>query len=393
MKRKRKTRPTGSINERSPGHFQIRLYIGRDSTGKRHDHTETVKGTITGAKARLQDIIRKHQTGEPLKLGADTFDAAFDEWLDANRANLKEASIASYERAARIYIRPTLGGLLLTRIDSGIIEKMYRQMREQGLSGSTVAYIHNILKAVFRLAFERRKIAHNPMATIKAQSAGKAREAAAMTADQIAQFLDAAESSRFGTLFFLAFHTGCRPGELLGLKWSDLDQAAATLTIRRTITWRRPQEARAAGLPLWYLDTPKTKLSRRTLPLTAAVADRLQTHRRAQLEDRMKAGKAWTDHGFIFTDEIGEPYSQTRLRATFKAIAKAAGLPKGFNPYTCRHSTATLLMAAGVNPKVVSERLGHSNVSITLGTYSHVAPSMQRDASEELGRLILTKKG
>ncbi|MDX2032628.1 MAG: site-specific integrase [Blastocatellia bacterium] len=391
-KRERKTRRMGSIVERSPGRFLIRVYVGRDSTGRRHDHCETIRGTATAARARLQEIIRKHQSGEPLRLGADTFDAFFCEWLDANRATLKEASIASYERAARIYIRPTLGSVMLTRIDSAMIEKLFRTMREKGLSGSTVSYVSTLLKAVFRMAIERRKIAYNPMATIKAQAAGKAREAGAMTAEQIGQFLDAAEGGRFGTLFFLGFHLGTRPGEMLGLKWADIDQAAQTVTIRRTITWRRPQDAKAAGLPLWYLDTPKTKLSRRTLPLSPAVVERLQAHRRAQLEDRMKAGRAWTENDFIFADETGGPYSQARLRVVFKGIAKAAGLPKGFNPYSCRHSTATLLMSAGVNPKIVSERLGHSTVSITLGIYSHVMPGMQAAASVELERIIAAKK-
>src|SRR5262249_38355567 len=156
--------------------------------------------------------------------------------------------------------------------------------------------------------------------------------------------------------FKLAFHVGCRPGELLALKWADLDLEAKTLRINQSIVWRKAGD--------WYLKRPKTKLSRRTLPLTDSLIELLSVHRKRQLEARMKAGKLWADHGFIFPNEIGEPYTHWVLHDDFKAIANTAGLPENFTTYTTRHTMATLLIASGTNPKAVSERLGHSNVNI-----------------------------
>jgi integrase len=138
----------------------------------------------------------------------------------------------------------------------------------------------------------------------------------------------------------------------------------------------------------WYLKKPKTKLSRRTLPLTGAIVDVLKDQRQRQLEDRLKAGKLWTDHGFIFADTIGEPYAHWNLYAACKRILRTAGLPENFTPYSARHTMATLLIAGGTNVKAVSERLGHSQVVTTLQQYTHVSPGMQADVSNEIERLL-----
>jgi integrase len=196
--------------------------------------------------------------------------------------------------------------------------------------------------------------------------------------------LAAAAGTRFEHLFTLAFHLGCRPGELLALKWGDLDPASRTLRINQNIVFRKAGD--------WYLKKPKTKLSRRTLPLTDALIETLGVQRRLQLEARLKAGKLWADHQFIFCNATGEPHSQFDLIYDCKKILKAAGLPASFSPYVTRHTMATLLMAGGTNPKVVSERLGHSNITITLAAYTHVSPGMQAEVSEAMDRLLGVKK-
>jgi integrase len=210
------------------------------------------------------------------------------------------------------------------------------------------------------------------------------REQRTMTPGQVEQFLAAADETRFGTIFTLAFYTGCRPGELLGLRWDDLDGQTRILKIRQTINWRKGGK--------WYFDTPKTATGRRNLRLTDDLIQMLDQHRKRQLEERMKAGRAWNDHGFICCDEVGEPYSQNRLRYYCKQILQAAGLPEHFNPYSARHTSATLLIAEGINPKTVSERLGHSKVSITLQTYTHPTGEMHEAASEQAEALIKGKK-
>jgi integrase len=389
-KRSANGRRAGQVINRGPDKYLIRVYLGRDSNGKRHYHDETFHGKKKAAEERLRTLLTKHKNGEPLRLGMDTLDTFLDEWL-GSRPDLKESSVAHYKRTLSYYVRPRLGGMLLTKIEPGDIQSLYRSLDEAKLGRGTINYVHTLLKGVFKLAIRRRKIAFNPMDGVDApggknlaEEKREKRRERVMTPEQVTAFLTAAAETRFGSLFTLVFHTGCRPGELLGLDWRDFDQTGSTLTIRQTINWRSAGE--------WYLDKPKTAAGRRVLRLTESLIELLVQHRRRQLEERMRAGKAWNDHGFIFVDEIGKPYAQNRIRYFFKQILKAAGLPGYFNPYSARHTSATFLMAAGINAKTISERLGHSDVRITLATYTHPTDGMHDAAGEALETLIRVKK-
>ncbi|MEP7343366.1 MAG: tyrosine-type recombinase/integrase [Acidobacteriota bacterium] len=392
---KKKSRGAGQIVERGPDKYLIRVFLGRDSAGKRHYHDETFHGKKRQAQDRLRALLTKHKAGESLKIGRDTLDTFLDEWV-SSLTDLKESTTLHYKKLLEFYIRPKLGNLMLSKVEAGDVQKLYESLAESGLSRSTITYVHTLLKSTFKLALRRRKIAFNPMDGVDApdgkrmeEEQKEARDARVLTADQVAKFLAAAAATRFDSLFTLAFHTGCRPGELLGLKWEMFDAKAQTLRILKTIKW--PAKP-APGKPAWYLDTPKTANGRRVLRLTAGLVEMLAAHRKRQLEERMKAGRAWQDHGFIFTNEIGEPYRQQALYYQCKRILKTASLPGHFNPYSARHTSATLLMAGGINPKTVSDRLGHADVNITLKTYTHPTADMQMLASEEIERVIQGSK-
>jgi len=393
--KKRKSRSPGQVIERGPDKYLIRVFLGRDSTGKRQYHNETFHGKKKAAQDRLRVLLTKNKAGESLKVNKDTLGTFLDEWLGSN-PNLKESSIAHYKKTLDLYIRPNIGKMMLAKVEAGDIQQLYQSLTEHGLARSTVSFVHTLLKSVFKLAVRRRKIPFNPMDGVDSpggkrleEEQRQKREARVMTPEQVSQFLTAAAETRFGILFTLAYHTGCRPGELLGLQWPCFDPSGLTLKILKNITWKKGEKK---GEPEWYLDTPKTAHGRRTLRLTESLVELLNVQRKRQLEDRMKAGRIWNDHGFIFTDEFGEPYSQNRLRYWCNQILKAAGLPDHFNPYSARHTSATLLMESGVNPKTVSERLGHSDVHITLKTYTHPTEDMQARASEEIERVILGRK-
>jgi integrase len=384
---KKKSRRIGQREQLAPGKPLIRVFLGRDNaTKKRHYHSEIFLGGAKQAEERIRELIRRHKAGEQLKVSADTFDAFLDEWIEAKRLSVEETSMRTYTLFIDLYIRPSLGGQLGAKITADEIQKLYGKLLKDGLQAGTVRYIHNLLAMVFKLALERKKLTASPMAGVKtpkdlrqnlAVSKPKAR---AMTADQVALFMAAAEGTRSGALFKLAFHIGCRPGELMGLKWTDIDTQARTLRVNQSIAWRKAGD--------WFLKTPKTALSRRTLPLTENLLELMATHRMKQLEARIKVGKLWTDHGFVFANEVGEPYPHWILRYDFEQILKAACLPENFSPYSARHTMATLLIANGTNPKAVSERLGHSKVAITLQAYTHVSPGMQAEVSQEIERLL-----
>ncbi|MGE0128055.1 MAG: tyrosine-type recombinase/integrase [Blastocatellales bacterium] len=384
---KKKARRIGQREEVAKGKHVIRVFLGRDTvTGKRHYHSETFLGGAKQAEDRLREIIRRHRAGEPIKANADTFESFLDEWIEAKKLSVAESTLRVYVQTVNHYIRPALGKKLLARVTADDIQRLYGKLhKDDGLSRVTIRYIHTVFSMIFKLAVKRKKLIGSPMAGVEIpkewkDSEQEDEEERAMTPEQVMKFLAAAEGTRFDNLFKLAFHVGCRPGELLALKWSDLDTGARTLRINQSVVFRKAGD--------WYLKKPKTKLSRRTLPLTDALIEVLSAQRKRQLEARLKVGKLWTDHGFIFANEIGEPYPQWTLRDDWKVILKAAELPLNFVPYTTRHTMASVLIANGTNVKAVSERLGHSNVAITLQTYTHVSQGMQAEVSEEIERLL-----
>jgi integrase len=172
----------------------------------------------------------------------------------------------------------------------------------------------------------------------------------------------------------------------LALKWSDIDWQARTVTIQRALIWRYKP-------PRWYFSEPKTSRSRRTIPLSPALLKQLSEHKRRQGEERLRAGARWQQNALVFPKWHGGPQEPSTLRLWFQAALKRAALPTHFRLYDLRHSCASLLMAEGLNPKVVSERLGHSSVAITLDVYSHVLPGMQQEASERLENLLFGALG
>jgi integrase len=367
--------------------YVLRVFLCKDAAGKRRYHSETFHGNAGQAEDRIREIIRRHRAGEAIKANADTFGAFLDEWLEAKRLSVAESSLKTYTQSVEKHIRPALGGKMLITVTSDDIQRFYGKLHGDGLNLVSIRHIHTVLGTVFKLAVKRKKLMGSPMAGVeipKEWGQGEDTGAAAMTAEQVGKFLNAAEGNRFENLFKLAFHVGFRPGELLGLKWIDFDAQAKTLRVNQSIVFRKAGD--------WYLKRPKTPKSKRAIPLTDAMVTVLKAQRGAQLEARMKAGKLWEDHGFIFADSTGEPYPQWTLLNECKRILKAAGLPETFNPYTIRHTMATLLLAGGTNPKAVSERMGHARITITLDTYAHVLPGMQADVSEEIERLLKGQK-
>ena len=195
-------------------------------------------------------------------------------------------------------------------------------------------------------------------------------------------FLNVCRKKRLGWALHFALASGARPGEYLALLWSDIDWEAGTVRIEKSIVWPK-----GGG---WHFDSPKTRKSGRTISLPVEVLDELREHRIRQLEHKQFLGKDWkSEHDLVFTDTTGNAVYERHLTTrTFKVILKEAGLPSNFRLYDLRHTTATLLLIAGVPAKVVAERLGHASVTQTLDTYSHVLPALEYKATDELRNLL-----
>jgi integrase len=181
--------------------------------------------------------------------------------------------------------------------------------------------------------------------------------------EQTRRLLEAAEGDRLHALYVVAVTAGLRPGEMLALRWSDVDLEAGTFRINRAFS---------DGV----FATPKTPRSRRKIELSNTARAALKAHRKHQLEEQMKRAVLWQDHGLVFPSTVGTPLSHRNLVRSFKALLKRAGLPASTRLYDLRHTCATLLLNSNIHPKYVQELLGHASIAQTLDTYSHVLEGM-----------------
>jgi integrase len=210
------------------------------------------------------------------------------------------------------------------------------------------------------------------------------KERRVLSPDEAQRFLQAAALMPHGLIFEFALLSGMRPEEYLALQWKDVDLERSTVQVRRALVRHKKS---------WSFEEPKTARSRRTIFLPTAVLQRLAAHKRTQAEARLKVGAAWQALDLVFCGEGGTPHTIPNLTYRyFRPILTKAKLPR-IRLYDLRHSCATLLLIAEENPKVVSERLGHSTIVLTLDTYSHVLPTMQQGATARLEKLLYTESG
>ena len=378
----------GHIESRGENTWLVRVYLGRDSrAGKRRYHNHTVRGTKKDAQKYLNAVLREKDLGtfvEPVKI---TLDQHLDQWLEtAAKCRLSEGTFASYEYMLKRYVRPLLGYRKLATLSPLDLQMLYNALQSRGLSARTVRYVHSVLSSALKQAIKWRMLTHNPASAVDVPRHER-REMRAFSPEEAGRFLAAASGDRYCVLFAFALTTGMRPEEYLSLQWKDLDLKTGITSVQRTLIWRR----KGGG---WCFGEPKTPRSRRTIPLPASVVRALATHRRLQAEERLKAGSNYTQHDLVFATSEGGPLMLRNLiRRHFKPILKRAGLPDSIRLYDLRHSCATLLLAAEENPKVVSERLGHASIVLTLDTYSHVLPSMQKAASDKLETMLFSPAG
>jgi len=250
-------------------------------------------------------------------------------------------------------------------------------MLGRGLSPRTVRYTHSVLRSALNQAVKWGLLYRNPADLVDLPKQQK-KEIQVLTPEEAARFMEAAVYSRWKALFSLLISSGMRPGEALGLKWQDIDFAKGRVHVRRALT--KTKEG-------WQLTEPKTPKSRRTIPLPAGVMQDLKEHKKEQAAEKLR-NRDYQDYDLVFASEKGTPLDLHNIvRRHFKPLLKDAGLPD-INIYALRHTCATLLLMAGENPKVVSERLGHSSVTMTLDTYSHVLPDMQEEATKKLEGIL-----
>lgn len=355
-----------------------------DPNGVRRSIKRRVK-TRTEGNRLLPKMILKAQESGATSLDADKMTVhqfLQDHWLPLAKQRLSRRSHHDYESVILRYIKHSaVGKAHLSKLKHIQIQSLYSDMLGRGLSAGTVRFTHAVLSQSLKHALKLNMIRTNPATLVQLPKHVK-REMQSFSLDESKQFLAAAESDKYGLVFLVALHSGMRPEEYLALRWSDVDFANNRITVQRIVSYIRDGDG-------FYFDTPKTPKSRRSIPLPGSVMAKLGEHRKAQLEHRLKRGAAYHNDDLIFATDKGAPLELHNLRLRhFKPILKRAGLSESFRLYDLRHACATLLLLAGENPKIVSERLGHASIVMTLDTYSHVLPGMQQGATDSLDRML-----
>jgi len=364
----------GQLIRRGERTWLIRVYRGRDAKGKREYVNRTVRGTKKEAERVLTKLLRDRDTGVLLEPSRESLAAYAPRWLSVwVKPRVRGRTFESYRWLLNKYVLPTLGARQLAQLSAADLQALYNSMTEAGYSSRTVRLTHTVVRSALAHAVKTHLIVRNP-ADLTEPPRQQRREMQALGPAEAGRFLEAAKGDRWAALWMLLVTAGLRPGEALGLKWADLD--GAKLRIQRV------------RLPNGGVEEPKTARSRRVVTLPDLAVRALKEHKARQNAEKLAAGRDYEDAGFIFVGPLGRPVeTRSLVRHHFDRIVAAAGLPH-LRLYDLRHTHATLLLAAGEHPKVVSERLGHSTVMLTLDTYSHVLPDMQTRAAEKLDAML-----
>lgn len=360
------------------------------------------RGFSTKAEANdaLTDLLSELRDGsfvEPKKVTVGTYLRA---WLDGlATAGRRPSTIASYRRTLASYLlEDDLAGVPLQGLQAVELDRLYSKLATSGkrdgtgLSLRTVRYVHSIVGKALADA-ERKGLVNRNVARLAsppATSSTRAPEMTAWTPAELRAFLDSVADHHHGALYRLAAMTGLRRAEVCGLRWADVDLDGGMLRVRQTITSVQEPTGADEGpktrRTLVVGDT-KTARSRRTLDLDGGTVSTLRTHRTEQLEQRMLMGAGWTDHGLVFAMPDGQPWNPDVLTRGFDRLVRASDLPR-IRLHDLRHTHASHLLAAGVNVKVVSDRLGHASVAFTLDVYGHVLPGQQADAAAKVAAMV-----
>jgi len=374
----------GSIRKRGKGSWAVRLDVGRDpQSGRRRQIERAVRGTKRDAEKELARLIYELDQGTDLRPERLTVGEYLKRWLaDYAKPNVGPSTYVKYEEIVRIHLTPRLGAVLLGKLQPLQIQRAYAAIIASGLSEKTVLHVHRLLHEALRHALRWQLIRINVSEAVEPPRPQRY-EARALNVAELLRLIAAGDQTRYGILIRLAATTGLRQGELLGLRWKDVDLASGRIYVTQAA-------ARATGEGIVFR-SPKTHRSRRAVVLSPRTIEMLQEHRWRQLKEHQSLGDEFQDSGLVFATPLSSPVDASNLRRMWNKLVKETGLT-GLRFHDLRHSHATFLIKEGFNPKVVSERLGHANVGITLNTYTHLLAADQAEAAAFMDRLMETPR-
>jgi len=357
----------------------VLVYVRKLPTGPRRcGYTpEAHAGTWLGGPDVAKD--KRSVVGRARKRNGQTTAEFFDDWLLSIAHSVKPSTLSRYEVFVRLHAIPALGDVRLRDLSPDDLERLYATDIREGVAPISVVHLHNVLHKALAHA-QRRGLVEVNVAKLVDPPRPQRHEMQALSPAQARQFLSVVRGDRLEALYVLAVTTGMRQGELLALRWRDVDLEGGSLRVTSSI-----QYVRGKGL---CVSSPKTARSRRQVMLSGVAVEALAGRRDAQNRERSRQGEKWEDRDFVFTSRYGQPiYATNLIKRSFPRLLKAASLPR-IRFHDLRHTAATLLLGEGVHPKIVSEMLGHTSIGITLDLYSHATPTIQKEATAAFDRLL-----
>ena len=378
----------GNIRQRTDGRWEVRLSAGIDYKTGKPRRTSTCCNTRQEAIAILQQQAHEVRTQgwrDPMSV---TLGEWYEYWLDTYmKDTVKQSTYASY----RSYLNKhfcVLGKILLKKLEPHTLQEFYNyKFREEGLSPKTLRNYHMALHKCLQQAVKEHLLVYNPCDAVTLPS-GEKPEISVFTNDQQRALVQASYRHRYGVFIRLDLCTGLRMGELLALKWEDIDFSTAQLHVRRTINRLAKYEAHdGENKTEIVFGTPKTKNSRRMIPLTRTMADELTRWKQQQTQDKIRAGDKYTDDGFIVTNEFGHYFEQKTFKNYYDRLLKDADIGH-FTFHALRHTFATASLEHGMDVKTLSTIIGHVTSATTLNVYAHVTDTMRENAAASIDRGI-----
>lgn len=443
----------GSVVKKGDRYY-VKIELDPDpATGRRRQKWHSGYRTKREAERARVDLLSRFDRGEYVEPSLQTFGEFLEEWLRAIEPTLRPSTFDSYSRNVRNHVIANIGGVRLTKVDAGTLNGLYAHLLANGrrrpsrtgrgysaevleralevradgltlaataerlrdemseaehitkdtlacllrrhrngdtadvgshLDGRTVNYVHTIIHRSLKDAVRWGRLARNPADAADPPRGGQKSDGVrAWDAATLREFLatSAESGDRLHALWVLLATTGMRRGEAVGLRWSDVDLDAGRLRVVQTIIQVRSKVT---------VGEPKTARGRRPIALDAGTVAVLREHRKRSLEERMLVGPDFDDQGLVFHHPDGSSLKPDAVSAAFVRRVRKAGLPR-LTLKGLRHTWATLALERGIHPRVVQERLGHSTIAITLGIYSHVAPTLHDEAAELIGNLIVPR--
>jgi len=358
------------------GSLRLKISLGKNpQTGKYENYFETFHGTRTEAQKRLRQILTKLDKGIFDKPGKATVADYLSTWLQYYcRPSLSPRTLQLYSYICRVHIIPAIGKITLTELKPQHLQKLYSDKLSSGLSARTVQLFHVAIHKALKNAVRINLLSRNVADAVDKPKIQRP-EMHPMSENDLSLFLEAAKAGHYYSLFYTYLFTGMRRSELLAVRWVDVDLLGMHISVSRTMQYLNGVENHIT------FKEPKSKKSRRLIALSPSTVFVLQEHLKAQQKMRESLQlPPISENDLVFSHWDGSPLLPDSITHAWSKLTRKCGL-KGIRLHDARHTHATIMLKQGVHPKIVQERLGHSTISTTLDTYSHVAPGLQQAAA------------